>query len=208
MTEHSQNGWPASPALLTRTIVVDGASFKVADNRDVETVFTYLLTRYAAEVEPLIPAQCGGYNYRPNRNNPSQLSNHASATALDVNWLMHPNGVATSHTFTAAQIAAVHVIYASVPELSNLVHWGGDWSSPLTTDAMHHELHSHDLALLARVADRIRNEDDMTPDQAKQLDDITEVLAVIGAKVEDIDKVLKRITKSKREIIAAVEGDQ
>lgn len=42
---------------------------------------------------------------------------------------------------------------------------------------------------------------DVTPEQQEQLDRIEK-------KLEDIDKVLKRITKSKREIIAAVEDDQ
>jgi hypothetical protein len=197
MTEHSANGWPASPDLLTRTIVVAGASFRVADDRDVETVFVHLLTRYAAEVEPLDPAQCGGFNYRPNRNNPSQLSNHSSGTALDVNSLRHPNNTPTRATFTAAQVAAVHAIYDSVPELSELVHWGGDWGAPLVTDSMHHELHDHDLAKLARVAERIREADDMTPAQEAKLD-------AVLAKLDDLDKVLARITKSKRDILAEI----
>ena len=41
---------------------------------------------------------------------------------------------------------------------------------------------------------------DMTPEQQAQLDRIE-------AKLDDLDKVLKRITKAKREVLAAVEGD-
>lgn len=41
--------------------------------------------------------------------------------------------------------------------------------------------------------------DDMTPEQADQLDRIEK-------KLDDLDKVLKRITKSKREVLDAVEG--
>lgn len=202
MTEHSANSWPASPALLTRTILVDGVPFRVADDRDVETVFVYLLTRYAAEVEPLDPAQCGGFNYRPNRNNPSQLSNHSSGTAVDVNSLKHPNGADVHATFTRAQIDAVHAILASVPELSEVVHWGGDWLrvNALVPDGMHFELHDHDLPKLARVAERIREAEDMTPAQEAKLD-------AILTRLDDIDKVLARITKSKREILAAVEDE-
>jgi hypothetical protein len=187
------NGWPASPSLLTRTIVVEGAAFRVADNRDVETVFVYLLTRYALTVEPLYGSQCGGFNYRPNRNNPSVLSNHSSATAVDVNSLKHPNGVEASRTFTAAQIAAVHAILASVPELGDLIHWGGDWHPPLTPDPMHFELHNHDLALLARVADRIRG-DIVTPDD---IDTIvartTEAVVKALLDTETVDKA-KQVT--------------
>lgn len=154
----SQNGWPASPTLATRAIVVGGATFRVADNRDVETVFTYIVTRYEATVEPLNPARCAGFNYRPNANDPSELSNHSSATALDINWEQHPNATPTLSTLTRAQVAACHAILTSIPELDEVVHWGGDWASPLTTDAMHWELHDHDLAKLARVAERLRSE--------------------------------------------------
>lgn len=201
MTQHSSNGWPASPHLLTRAIVVDGVTFRVADNRDVESVFVYVLTRYAETVEPLDPRQCGGYNYRPNVNNPSELSNHSSATAVDLNSLKHPNGVPVTAVFTSAQVKACHVILASIPELAEVVHWGGDWFPPLTPDAMHWELHDHDLAKLARVAERIREDEDMTPAQEAKLDAVLE-------KLDDLDKVLARITKSKREVIAAVEGDE
>ncbi len=44
-------------------------------------------------------------------------------------------------------------------------------------------------------------EDDVTPEQQKQLDRIE-------AKLEDIDKVLARITKAKREVIHAVEDNK
>lgn len=50
-------------------------------------------------------------------------------------------------------------------------------------------------------------ETEMTPAQAQQLADTAAAVKEIAAKVEDIDKVLKRITKSKREVIAAVEDE-
>jgi hypothetical protein len=188
VTGHSQNGWPASRALRTRPLTVDGVTVFIADNDDLETVFRYLLTRYAETVEPLVSGQCGCYSYRANRNNPNQLSNHSSATALDVNWLKHPNNVPTRGTFTVAQVAAVHAIYDSVRELSDLVHWGGDWAPPLVTDAMHHELHSHDLALLARVADRIRDLEDDMPYTEEQLKAIVREAIHEALDAEKVDK--------------------
>lgn len=176
-----------------------GATFHIADNDDVETIFRYVIGRYATEVEPLQPATCACYSYRANVNNQTKLSNHSSATAFDLNWGDHPNNTPTRATFTGAQVDAVHAIYDSIPELSEVMHWGGDWVAPLVTDSMHHELHDHDLAKLRRVADRIREDGDMTPEQAAQLDRIEK-------RLDDIDKVLKRITKSKREVIAAVEA--
>jgi hypothetical protein len=48
---------------------------------------------------------------------------------------------------------------------------------------------------------------DMTPEQAKQLADTAQGVQDIHTRLDDIDKVLRRITKAKREVIAAVEGD-
>jgi hypothetical protein len=201
VTEHSQNGWPAAPNLATRRLVVNGVSFApgIRDDDDVHTVLRYVVEQYAARVEPLRSPGCWGWSYRANRNDPNSRSNHASGTAVDVNAPAHPNGVPTARTFTAAQIAEVHAILA---EVHGAVRWGGDYHG--TPDAMHFEINT-DAATLHGVAEELRGAEDMTPAQAKQLDDITEALAVIGAKVEDIDKVLHRITKSKREILHAVE---
>ena len=40
----------------------------------------------------LIGYGCWGYEFRANVNNPSQLSCHASGTAIDYNANRHPNG--------------------------------------------------------------------------------------------------------------------
>ena len=81
----------------------------------------------------LIKGQCGGYSYRANVNNPSVWSNHASATAMDLNWSKHPNGV--HGTFTAPQIAAVRQILAFC---DGVVYWGEDYRG--TVDGMHFEI--------------------------------------------------------------------
>jgi hypothetical protein len=102
-----------------------------------------------------------------------ELSNHASATALDINSLEHPNNVPTRSTFTVDQVAACHQILDSIPELSEVVHWGGDWFPPLVPDAMHWELHDHDLPKLARVADLIRAlEDTLNADDKAWLENL------------------------------------
>jgi hypothetical protein len=49
---------------------------------------------------------------------------------------------------------------------------------------------------------------EMTPEQAKQLADTATAVQQIHARLDDIDKVLRRITKSKREVISAVEDAQ
>lgn len=184
----SYNGWPASKnpaAINVKTTEVDPGIKLAMRTGDVTTVLTYIAQQYNAHVEPLNASLgCYGYFYKPNTNNPTEISCHASGTAVDFNASIHdndyeadavqPNG---KRNFTAAQIKACHAILASVPELDQVVHWGGDWhkADHLTPDGMHWEIHDHDLAKLARVANRI-----------KELDMITD---------EDIDKIAAAVEK-------------
>lgn len=108
----SYNGWPASSD--PNAIGID-KNFSVCGTKpfgnggyaggmksgDVSTVFKYLITRLHNEVEPMMTEGgpvgygCWGYSYRANVNNPSQLSCHASGTAIDYNAPKHPNGTST-----------------------------------------------------------------------------------------------------------------
>lgn len=174
----SYNGWAASTdpaAINVKPLTVAGVDFPGGVKAgDVATVLHHVALQFHGRVERLQSPGCWGYSYRQNRN-ASNLSCHSSGTAIDCNAPKHPNGIEASQNFTKAQIAEIHKILAEVPELAEVVHWGGDWhrSAGLTPDPMHFEIHDHDLAKLARVADRIRNqEDDMaTPDEiwAKEL---------------------------------------
>ncbi|MFT4081199.1 MAG: M15 family metallopeptidase [Nocardioides sp.] len=137
MTEHSYNGWPASPTLATRVITpVSGVSFRVADNQNVEDIFTFLAQWYDTHVEALkgSVADDWGFAYRANRNDPDELSNHASGSALDFNATKHPNGVAISSTFTAAQIRKCDAL----EDCLEVVAWGGNYVH--TVDGMHWEI--------------------------------------------------------------------
>jgi hypothetical protein len=158
----SYNGWPAS----TSPAAIDVGPFSVAGvefvggvrRGDVATVLHHVLLEFHERVEPLVDPGCWGWSYRPDRNDPNKLSCHSSATAADANAPKHPNGVEAAETFTDAQIKAVHAILSEIPELAKVVHWGGDWhrADGLTPDPMHWEIHDHDLAKLARVAERCR----------------------------------------------------
>jgi hypothetical protein len=133
----SQNGWSASPSLKLRKLVVNGVSFApgIRDDADVAYVLGYFAEQYAARVEPLRSPGCWGFSYRADRNQASDLSNHASGTAIDLNAPQHPNDVPTSRTFTAKQIAEVHQI---LTECHGALRWGGDYTH--TVDAMHVEV--------------------------------------------------------------------
>jgi hypothetical protein len=133
----SYNGWPVgSPGsvLGVQNYTVPGTTVVLPIRAgDVATVLMYVATRFNNEVEALVRGQCWGYDYRANVNNPSVWSNHASATAIDLNSLKHPNGVAG--TFTAAKKAAVRQILAFC---GDVVYWGEDYSG--TIDGMHFEI--------------------------------------------------------------------
>lgn len=133
----SQNGWSASQNLHLRPLVVNGIGFApgIRDDDDVEYVLRYFATEYAKRVEPLKNPGCWGFSYRADRNQASDLSNHSSGTAIDLNAPQHPNGVPTSRTFTKAQIDEVHKILA---ECHGALRWGGDYTH--TVDAMHVEV--------------------------------------------------------------------
>jgi hypothetical protein len=154
----SYNGWPASTdptRINVKPFAVAGVSFPGGvRGGDVAIVLGHVALQFHKRVERLASPGCWGYSYRLNRN-ANNLSCHSSGTAIDCNAPKHPNGVEASRTFSRAQIAEVHQILAEIPELVEVVHWGGDWHAPLTPDPMHFEIHDHDLAKLARVADRI-----------------------------------------------------
>jgi hypothetical protein len=136
----SYNGWPANS---------DPAAIGVAQNLwfpggvktgDVTTVFRYVMEQFHARVEPIVSGWCWGYTYKANVNNPSQLSCHASGTALDANAPDHPNG--SGGTFSDAQRGQ---IYAILNEVQGAVDWLEGY------DEMHFEIavNAADLAAIA-----------------------------------------------------------
>jgi hypothetical protein len=137
--ERSYNGWSASRTLKTRVIEpVKGCKLRVRDNNNVADVFSYLVINYHRRVDDVTephPMDDWGYNYRPNVNDPSELSNHSSGTAIDLDATEHPNGVAVKKTFTSYQIGVIHEI---LRELEGVVRWGGDYTH--TIDGMHFEI--------------------------------------------------------------------
>lgn len=137
MAETSYNDFPVGTPGSTIGITsfpIPGSSVTLQlKGGDAGTILAYVARRFNAEVEPLIRAQCGGYEYRRNVNNPSVWSNHASGTAMDLNWSRHPNGA--KGTFSAGQVAAIRRILSAC---NGTVYWGGDYRG--TTDEMHFEI--------------------------------------------------------------------
>lgn len=141
----SQNGWGAvtSPKGLVDLRWITG---KVLPG-DVLVVFDYLCERFNTEVEPITRAHSWGWAYRAIRG-ATTVSNHASATAVDVNAPAHPLG--KRGTFSAEEVAAIRRILAA---LGGVVRWGGDYSG--RADEMHFEINAS-AAKVAAVAAGIK----------------------------------------------------
>lgn len=152
----SYNDWsvgsPAS-AIGVAWYSVPGTDVELqARSGDVATVLIHVASRFNSDVERLYDYQSSGYSYRRNVNNPSVWSNHASGTALDLNYELHPNGASVGSTFTSAKVAAIRRILS---DCEGTVYWGGDYRG--TVDGMHFEINvSPGDPGLASVAARIR----------------------------------------------------
>lgn len=76
-----------------------------------------------------------GWAVRPIRGQTSGYSNHASGTALDINATLHPRGVSTRSTMSAAKVGKVHTL---LDQFGGCIRWGGDYTG--VPDAMHVEI--------------------------------------------------------------------
>ena len=142
----SQNGWPAIGAGTdTRLAPFPWVTGRVLSG-PVFTVLEHVARRFNAEVEGITVSSSWGWAYRAIEGS-SDLSNHASGTAIDLNAPRHP--LWASGTFTGAQVAAIRRILADV---SPAVRWGGDYSG--RKDEMHFEINTG-AATVAAVAARL-----------------------------------------------------
>jgi len=146
----SQNGYYAGRSIALDNQVVPGSNVHLAPGvrkGDVATVLFWVAEQFHKNVEPLVSGKCGGYCYRPIRG-ASALSNHASGTAIDLNWGKHVLGA--KGTFSAKQVKEIRKILAFC---EGVVRWGGDYHS--RKDEMHFEINGS-LAQVEKVAKKIR----------------------------------------------------
>ena len=184
---HSQNGWPAepTPARFAR-FTAAGQSWWAA-NADVAVVFKEFIERFDAEVEEITQKTLDDWTYanRLVRGSTSVVSNHGSATAIDVNALQHPRG--RRGTFTRAKARQVRAIRAAITDNHGrpVLRLGMDFTT--VPDDMHVEIDATP-AQVKQAANRIRDrkkaaataqeDDDMTPAQLKELKaDLTKSIA-------------------------------
>ena len=148
----SQNGWPVNPPRGARTIPGTNVRVNVADG-PAGDVLMHVLGQVNSRVEDISmnsdrgEADDWGYAERNVRGS-GDISNHASATAVDINATRHVLGA--QDTFTPAQTAEIRRILA---EVDNVVRWGGDYTG--RRDEMHFEIVGSQEQVRA-VAERLR----------------------------------------------------
>jgi hypothetical protein len=153
-------------------------------NGDVATVLGYVATQLHTRVEPCVNGWCWGYTYKANVNNPSQLSCHASGTAIDWNAPDHPNG--SSNTFSDQQIG---VIYTILNEVQGAVSWLYGY------DEMHFEI-CVDAGDLAAVAASLPGGAPPPPEQdwfdMATEDDLRRIVREeVGQRLADLDPTIR-----------------
>ncbi len=132
----SQNGWPASPnekEIGIKVFKIKNANRKMRLQKDAGVILTAFAAEFHAQVEPIDEGVFDdwAYAYREVRGSDSDLSNHASGTAIDLNATKHPLG--KKNTFTKEQ----QKIIRELTEKYGL-RWGGDYKT--RPDEMHWEI--------------------------------------------------------------------
>lgn len=161
------NGWPVlapDSSRLHRWVIPGTRRQLTMRHGSAGFVLAHLALRFNDRVERLaLPGEAtpddGAYAYRRITGGTS-WSQHATGTAMDLNWRRHPYGVPAAETFTRAQRQLIRHWLRRVYVAGGdpVVEWGGDWPShPASTarpDAMHFEL-AQPLEATERLARRL-----------------------------------------------------
>lgn len=158
---NSQNGWPVNPPRHASLVPGTDIRLVVADGPagDLLIMFAGMFHR---DVESISTGAGGvlddwGWADRPIRGS-DQISNHASATAIDLNATRHPLGA--TGTFTTKQRDAIHSLLRL---FSGAIRWGGDYSG--RKDEMHFEINTDVVGVKRALAKLWEIADMATPNE-------------------------------------------
>ena len=146
-TATSQNGWTVIPSGTDKRLVRIPKILGRVRKGDVAIIFTDLVTYFDEHIEDVDKGEDDwGYAYRSIRGASTWYSNHASATAVDINATRHPLGA--SGTFTRKQADKIRAMLRN--RYLNKVRWGGDYRG--RKDEMHFEINGSAADLRKVVA--------------------------------------------------------
>jgi len=159
----SQNGYTANDASKVSSRLVPGTTRRLTvRNGPAGDLLLWVAGQFDKLVEDIEQGILDdwGYAERPIRGG-TELSNHASGTAIDLNATAHPLATDPPANFSKAEIDAIHAI---VGRTQGCVRWGGDYSG--RKDGMHFEIVRDEAACAAALAAVTSGEeDDVTPQE-------------------------------------------
>ena len=132
----SQNGWPASPdqkEIGIKEFKIKNTDRKMRLQKDAGVILAAFAADFHAQVEPIDEGVFDdwAYHYKGIEGNDSDLSNHSSGTAIDLNATKHPLG--KKNTFTKPQQVKILELCEKYG-----IRWGGTYKS--RPDDMHFEI--------------------------------------------------------------------
>jgi len=134
----SLNGWQVPPPKL-KTFQVPGTNRRLTLDSDAGPLLVALAADYHKTVRPIDvgPWDEGGFNDRDARLAAGRKSNHASGTAVDLNWSKEgAQGSQAGKTFFS-RVAVQAKVLLLKKRYGPVVQWGGDWRAK---DYMHWEI--------------------------------------------------------------------
>lgn len=138
----SQNRWPVlnygDDRLYTWVIPAYSGHFVLRlRNGSAGFLLAYLALWFAEKIEPVAGKVLDdwGHAVRPIRNG-VEASNHASATAEDLNAMSHPLGMVRTGIFRRR--TKVDALHDKLRKMHGVIRWGGDYHG--RKDEMHFEI--------------------------------------------------------------------
>lgn len=208
----SQNGYEANDRNLVASQAIPGTNVVVTLRKgDPGWLLTHFAAWFDTHVEDIDNARGHlddwGYAERNIRGSVTQLSNHASGTALDLNATRHPLG--KRGTFTKAQTAAIR---AELRNYQGCIRWGGDYSG--RPDEMHFEINASPAAC-TQVAHKLKQQEDDMPTPKEVWHELIgekvvgkkgvhadAAIATTYVKVQELEQKLDRLTDLVKTLIA------
>lgn len=138
MRKVSLNGWTAPPRTL-KVFKIPNCNRKLTLDKDAGRLLTALAADYHQTVRPLDIGRVdeGGYAFREANGASGHLSNHASGTAIDLNWSQEGAQGSKLGAAFFHQVKHRKAINAIKARYGRWVQWGGDWRAK---DYMHWEI--------------------------------------------------------------------
>lgn len=141
----SQNGYTANIESLIKSFHIPHCNRTIRLRQGPPgLMLVHFATWYDREVEPLDQGVWDewGYAERDIRGS-TEVSNHASGTAMDLNATKHGLGTEARASLSAHQIEKIH---KRLKLYNGCIRWGGDYSG--RTDPMHYEINKNFDAVL------------------------------------------------------------